>query len=99
MAKKYNHLHRYAKKKLGKNGYTVFKCTVAGCSHYIRKELAEGQIAECNRCHEPMVMTKAAIQLSKPHCDKCVVRKDKDVHDAIKELLFTDDKTTAESGS
>ena len=97
MAKKYNHLHRYQKKKLGKNGYTVFKCMVAGCSHYIRKELAEGQIAECNRCHEPFILNKASIQLSKPHCDKCIIRKDKDVHDLIKDFLVSSEAAPEET--
>lgn len=89
--KKYGHLHRYKRKKLGKNNYVVFKCTLAGCSHYIRKELAEGQVCECNRCFEPMVLDKASMQLAKPHCAKCVVRKDKDVHDTIKKFLEVSD--------
>lgn len=95
MARKYSHLHRYTKKKLGKNDYTVFKCNLAGCDHYVRKELAEGKVCECNRCGEPMVLNKAAMLLTKPHCAKCVVKKDKATHDAIKEFLENSEAGTA----
>ena len=99
MSKKYSHLHRYTRKKLGKNNYIVFKCNLAGCDHYVRKELAEGKIAECNRCGQPFILTKAAMQLAKPHCIKCVVPKDKETHDAIKEFLEQSETSTGTNGS
>jgi len=99
MSKKYTHLHRYTKKKLGKNNYIVFKCNLAGCDHYVRRELAEGKVCECNRCGEPMVLNKAAMELAKPHCAKCVVKKDKNVHDAIKEFLVNSEEKTGTNGA
>jgi len=83
-----NHLHRYKKVNLG-NGkdFFVFRCMRPACSHYIAVKLAEGKLCECNRCHEPMVMTKEAMQLTRPHCANCVKRKvSKDV-EAISQFL------------
>ena len=67
---KTNHLHKYKRVKLGKT-YTVYKCMKPACNHYIRVELVEGKLCECNRCGEMMLMTKKAMQLAKPHCDDC----------------------------
>ena len=86
------HLHRYERVKLGKNGYTVFRCNLPGCSHYVRKELAKGKLCECNRCGEPMILGIAEMLLKRPHCNNCIKRKDKEVHDKIKEFLENSDK-------
>lgn len=77
MSKKANHLHLYKKVNLGAAGkkYIAFKCQMPACEHYIPYHLAEGKLCQCNRCHEPMLLTKAAMQLTKPHCHNCVKRK------------------------
>lgn len=76
-----NHLHRYKKINIGngKSGrdFIVFKCMRPACTHYIPVHLSEGKLCECNRCNEPMLLTKAAMQLTKPHCINCVKRTKK----------------------
>jgi hypothetical protein len=83
-----NHLHRYKKINLGENGkdYFVYKCMKPACSHYIPINLAEGKLCECNKCGEPMILSKAILThssgkpMTKPHCGSCVKRRrDKDV--------------------
>ena len=83
-----NHVHRYKKVDLGRNGkvYLVYKCVKPVCSHYIPIHLAEGKMCECNRCGEPMVITKSiltsnsgATPMARPHCPDCTKRKTSDV--------------------
>lgn len=78
--KKPDHLHRYKRINLSKKGidpYWVYKCVKPGCSHYIPTALSEGQICECNKCYEPMVITKVVLKgyknnpLVRPHCPEC----------------------------
>jgi late competence protein required for DNA uptake (superfamily II DNA/RNA helicase) len=33
--------------------------------------LSENKIIECSRCGNPMLLTKAKMDLAKPHCDDC----------------------------
>lgn len=78
MARKANHLHKYKKQNLSRNDgepFLVLKCTKPDCTHYIAVRLAEGKMCECNRCGEPMFLTKAAIELTKPHCASCTKRR------------------------
>jgi hypothetical protein len=83
MSKVANHLHRYKKVDIGRNGnsFPVYKCMKPACSHYIRVDLAEGKLNECNRSKEPMIITKATLvhsggkPMAKPHCNNCVKRK------------------------
>jgi hypothetical protein len=90
-----NHLHRYRKVDLGRNGnsFLVYKCTKPACSHYVRMELAEGKLCECNRCGDPMIITKGVLRhsgnkpMAKPHCPKCIKRKDSGTVAAIAEYL------------
>ncbi len=77
-----NHLHRYKKVNLRKEGeYIVYKCQKPACSHYVPVHLAEGKLCECNRCFEPMIITKLQLTgssgkaMAKPHCSNCVERK------------------------
>ena len=84
-----NHLHRYKKVNIGSTGkeYLVYRCMKPACSHYIRMELAEGKLCECNRCGEPMIITKDTLThsnggkpMARPHCQGCVKsRKQSDV--------------------
>lgn len=88
MSKRILHLHKYKKVNLG-NNYLVFKCIKPDCSHYIRMDLVEGKLCECNRCGEPMMMNKISMQLTKPHCTECTKRKaqTKEKLDAISQFL------------
>lgn len=65
------HVHKYIRKKLGKNSYTIFACVLPGCSHYVRKELVDGRTTMCWRCGAEIVMTKRTATLKKPHCADC----------------------------
>jgi hypothetical protein len=86
MAKVPNHLHKYKKLDIGSNGkkYIVYRCMKPVCNHYIPIEFSEGKLCECNRCGEPMVITKATLvhsggkPMAKPHCTNCIKpRKEK----------------------
>lgn len=95
-AKPPNHLHKYKKVNLSRGEtepYLVYKCVKPTCSHYLPLNVAEGKLCECNRCGEPMLITKATLHgssnrpMTKPHCNSCIERKgDKDVA-AIAEFL------------
>ena len=60
-----NHLHRYKRKNIGVDGkiFLVYVCTKPACSHYIRVDLAEGRLCECNICHETMIINKTVLFL------------------------------------
>jgi len=85
--KKADHLHKYKRVTLGKNDYTVLKCQVPACTHYIRKDLAENALCACNRCGEPMILTKTALQLARPHCEDCTKKKYQTELDSLSELF------------
>jgi hypothetical protein len=92
-----NHLHKYKKVDLARDGepYLVYKCMKPACSHYVPLHLAEGKLCECNRCGEPMIITKATLHgssnkpMAKPHCPNCIERKKEKLEDvaAISEFL------------
>jgi hypothetical protein len=78
--------HKYVRVKIGRSGRIVFKCSIPGCVHHIREELAEGRLTICHRCNNEIVLTKLNMKLAKPHCDDCTVRKNKSV-DVIADLI------------
>jgi hypothetical protein len=90
-----NHLHRYKKVNLNRSGgeYLVYKCTKPACSHYVPIHLAEGTLAECNKCAEPMIITKAVLvhsgnkPMARPHCPNCIVRKNAKNVEAIADFI------------
>jgi hypothetical protein len=98
MAKKIPHLHRYERVILGKNNYTVFRCNLPLCSHYLREELANGKRCLCNRCNQPMELDGKTMKLRLPHCHTCTkpkpkkrienveVNQNKDLHDRLAEI-------------
>lgn len=87
MSKRFpDHLHKYKRVDLG-NKYLVFKCMVPSCSHYVPLKLAEGKLCECNRCGNPMVITKANVDLARPHCIDCTKRKKEIPVEAVAEFL------------
>jgi len=71
MAKRVGHVHRYKRMILGNGTYKIYKCIIPGCTHYLPVHLAENALCECNRCGEPMIMTKVAMTLARPHCLEC----------------------------
>jgi formylmethanofuran dehydrogenase subunit E len=85
MSKIANHLHKYKKVNLTrdktKEPYIVYKCLKPTCTHYMPIELAEGNLCECNRCGEPMIITRAVLvhsggkPMAKPHCPNCIKRR------------------------
>jgi len=74
---KHPHLYR---RVLLKTKY-IMKCQKLGCAHYVHMNskfsvpILKGQIAECNRCHEPFVLDKRALQMERPCCPDCVKHK------------------------
>jgi hypothetical protein len=92
MTKKQTHIHKYERVILGKNNYTVFRCILPFCSHYIREELAAGKACQCNRCGKEMTLDSKAMKLRFPHCHNCTrpvqarYKKRKDLHDALADL-------------
>lgn len=90
-----NHVHKYKKFNLGQNGrdYLVYKCMKADCTHYVPILLAEGKIAECNRCETPFIISKLQLTgshgkaMTRPHCVDCIKRKKSADVDAITQFL------------
>ena len=64
-----NHIHKYIKKRIGKNKYEVFACGFADCTHFIPASLALGKRSICWRCGIEMIITN--IRLTKQHCINC----------------------------
>lgn len=80
MAKTPNHLHRYKLVNIGRKEkpYFVYRCMKPACNHYVPITQAEGKLCECNRCDEPMIITRAVMYsgnnskpLVRPHCASC----------------------------
>lgn len=98
-----NHLHRFKKVNLTRNPdkapFIVYKCTKAACTYYIRIDLAEGMLTECNICAIPMVITKEVLThsgnkpMAKPRCPNCIKRKSETNVEAIAEFLAAMEKT------
>jgi len=74
------HYHKYIRVPLNKkrkiDGARVFKCITPGCTHFMAENLVEGRPSLCWVCDELFTMTKKAMKLKKPHCDKCYSRTD-----------------------
>lgn len=84
MAKNHE-IHKYYKTKLG--DYTIYRCSLPGCAHYVPYELVLNRVSLCNKCGNEMVMTRAAARLAKPHCIACTKTKSKsDIPIDIKSL-------------
>lgn len=66
------HTHKYGQVKLGSNGYTVYKCFLPNCPHYVRKELALGRFSICWKCGGTFIMTATSIERLKPKCLDCI---------------------------
>lgn len=90
-----DHLHRYKKINLSRTEkeYLVYKCMKPACSHYIPTLLAMGKLCECNRCKEPMILTKFqligsnGIPMTLPHCIDCTKRRKLNELETISEFI------------
>ena len=75
-----NHtVHKYIKKRIGdkKDPYTVWKCMLPGCTHYIKYELGENRFTVCWRCGATTTLDKILMDLTRPHCHRCTRRSKK----------------------
>jgi hypothetical protein len=63
-------IHKYQRIKLKPSGYTVYKCMLPNCRHYIREELVIGLWSICWRCGGTFTMGQETL-LRKPHCPEC----------------------------
>lgn len=96
-SKKPQHLHRYKKVNLSRTKdkeYLVYRCTKPTCNHYVPIELSEGKLCECNRCGEPMLITRriltylsGAKPMALPHCVNCTKSRKQDDVTAISQFL------------
>lgn len=91
MPRKNQHVHRYERVILGKNGYTVFRCNLPDCSHYIAQHLAKGKLSICNRCGGEFILDTRAMKLEKPHCTDCIKTRKKESHDTLLEFIEAHD--------
>ena len=91
-----NHLHRYKKVNIAgfhRPEFWVYKCMKPACSHYIRIDLAEGKLCECNKCGEAMIIGRATLThssgkpMTNPHCLTCIKRRRITDVEAITEFL------------
>lgn len=89
-----DHLHRYKKVNLGRDGkeYLVYRCTKPLCTHYLRIDMAEGVMCECNRCGNPMIIDREILiksggkPMAKPHCINCTKKKQPNLEEIAKFL-------------
>lgn len=89
MAKKKAHVHKYQLIKWGKNQTLVFRCMLAGCPHYIHKEMALARVSLCHKCDRPFIMNKYSIERKYPKCESCVrtLKQQDPVFDDLDALL------------
>lgn len=59
--------HKYMKIKFKDSGYEVYKCMIPACTHFIRKELAIGNLTICWGCGNEFVLTPNRM-IKKPTC-------------------------------
>ena len=87
MARK--HIHKLKRKNIAikPKKYIVYACILPGCNYYAAPNLLEGKIVLCNRCDEPMVMTKLAMTLAMPHCLDCTKSNKQVTLGVIEEFL------------
>jgi hypothetical protein len=75
MKNKYDHkVHKYELVQIGEKGYTVYKCMLSNCRHFIQKELAASRLSLCwGNCGNAVMITKGMIAEGRvrPLCDEC----------------------------
>lgn len=71
-----NHVHKYKKVLLSeRTGARVFKCQVPGCSRHIARKLVVGEISECWKCGETLILTMENTRLTRPTHPDCRGRR------------------------
>lgn len=66
-----DHIHKYMRVVIGKNGFVVMKCMIPGCRHFISRELAVGRESICWKCGAALVLTMENTTAKKPVHDEC----------------------------
>jgi hypothetical protein len=68
------HTHKYERTELGSKGYTVYKCMIPDCPHFIEPRLVVGRLSICHGCDGELILTKTMInieQIKRPVCEEC----------------------------
>ena len=66
------HVHKYQRVIDNRPpGYTVYKCIIAGCKHWLRKELMLGREAICWCCGLSMFLNIQDLSMKKPRHYEC----------------------------
>ena len=79
------HIHKYLRIKYP-TGFTIFRCILEDCPHWIREELVLKRKCICWRCGNPFVMHRT--DLKKPHCENCTKGKKNQVREEAVETLL-----------
>lgn len=86
---KKQHVHKYRKVKLGKDGkYVVYACSLPDCSHFIPADLVIGKRSICWRCESEFIINEKTGALAKPHCRECTRGTEKVEIPEIDESIF-----------
>ena len=70
-------IHQYVKIKL--TSATVYRCVLAGCSHYIRPEFILNKVGVCPYCGNEFLITRELARRKIVHCSSCTISKHKKV--------------------
>ena len=74
ISKKHPGPHKYLRirmKRKDGSDYVVFKCQIPYCTGHKAGALLVGDLCECWKCGKAFQLTKASLQLKKPHCAMC----------------------------
>jgi len=71
---KEKHVHKYVRVAMGSRGWTVYKCSIPDCTHFIQEKLVIGRSTICWRCGSTFIMTRHTATLKEPHCRSCTGR-------------------------
>ena len=80
------HVHKYHRLRIGKNEYEIYKCALAGCTHYVQAELVVGRKSICWRCGNEFIIT-GKLRHKKPHCEDCIQSKTAKLGEKALEVL------------
>lgn len=73
------HIHKYERQKIGKNGHEIFRCMLPECTHNLPSiELAVGRLSLCwGGCGDAVLINQEMYsrRIVHPMCDKCKAEK------------------------
>ncbi|HEY4698981.1 MAG TPA: hypothetical protein VIH27_01220 [Nitrososphaerales archaeon] len=81
------HIHRYVRIKIGRNQRIEYKCSIPGCTHHVREELAIGRESLCYRCGNVFFLDKENMKLTRPRCINCKQSSNQTIIDKLAELV------------